>query len=122
MTATKITWTLTATIILASCAAVLTVGCDKPSGLGSGTTVAVTGKTPVIDMPEKPVLESLDPEELAAYKTLPESARKKLQNNDKKLKVYAAQLQVAIEDYNTYAAVRNKISEDAVGVRPLRNR
>ncbi len=83
----------------------------------STNTIAVTGRVPVIDMPVKPVLDSLDPDELAAYSSLPESARKKLQGNDKKLKVFAAQMQVAIEDYNTYAAVRNKTSEDAVGVK-----
>ena len=93
-------------------------GCVRKQGIGStGGTVAITGIVPVIDMPSKPVLESLDSDELVAYNALPESARKKLQGNDKKLKMYAAQLQVAIEDYNTYAAVRNKTSNDAVGVK-----
>ncbi len=83
----------------------------------STNTIAVTGKIPKIEMPLKPALESLDPDELTAYNILPESVRKKLQGNDKKLKVFSAQMQVAIEDYNTYAAVRNKTSEDAVGVK-----
>ncbi len=92
------------------------VGCAHLTA-PSTSTIAVTGRVPVIDMPVKPVLDSLDPDELAAYSSLPESVRKKLQGNDKKLKMFAAQMQVGIEDYYLYAAVRNKTSEDAVGVK-----
>lgn len=93
-------------------------GCAHRTGDGLTTnTVPVTGTVPVIDIPAKPVLESLDPDELAEYAKLPLSARLKLQGNDKKLKVYAAQLQVGIEDYNTYAAVRNKTSLAEVGAK-----
>lgn len=83
-------------------------------------TVAVTGHVPVLDLPARPQLETLDQDELLAYKQLPESVRLKLQGNDKKLKTYAAELQVAIEDYNLYATVRNKKSEDAVGVKGIK--
>ncbi len=88
--------------------------CSKPGQ--SSNTVAVVGRVPVIDLPVKPTLESLDADELIEYAKLPVEVRRKLQLNDKKLKTYAEQLRVGIEDYNTYAAVRNKASEDAVGV------
>lgn len=92
--------------------------CTKPLGIGpTSNTIAVVGKVPVIDLPTRPVLESLDPDELVEYNKLSETVRKKLQGNDKKLKLYAAQLQVGIEDYNTYAAVRNKTSDESVGVK-----
>lgn len=89
--------------------------CSRPEQ--SVNTVAVIGRVPIIDTPDKPVLESLDPDELAEYNKLPESARAKLQANDRKLKVYAAQLRVGIDDYNVYAAVRNKTSDESVGVK-----
>ncbi len=92
------------------------VACNRPLG-PSTATVAVTGKVPVIDVPTRPVLVSLDPDELTEYLKLPETVRKKLQSNDKALKMYAAQLLVGVEDYNVYAAVRNKTSEEAVGVK-----
>lgn len=92
-------------------------GCTKP-GIGPTTnTIAVTGRVPVIDVPIKPTLDVMDADELAAYEKLPATLQKKLQSNDKKLKSYAAQLLVGIEDYNTYAAIRNKTSEDSVGVK-----
>lgn len=92
-------------------------GCKKPLGLPTSNTVAVTGAVPVIDLPARPSLESLDPDELTEYNKLSLTARMKLQGNDKKLKTYAAELQVAIEDYNTYAAVRNEKSKMDVGVK-----
>lgn len=91
--------------------------CSKPLDGINVTTVAVTGHVPVLDLPARPKLESLDSDELIAYNKLPESARLKLQGNDKKLKTFAAELQVAIEDYNTYAGVRNRKSGDSVGVK-----
>lgn len=93
------------------------VACSKPLDGINVTTVAVTGHVPVLDLPARPKLESLDSDELLAYNKLPESARLKLQGNDKKLKTFAAELQVAIEDYNVCASVRNKKSEDSVGVK-----
>lgn len=92
-------------------------GCAKSPGSPTSNTVAITGAVPVIDLPVKPVLESLDPDELADYSKLSLAIRTKLQMNDKKLKVYAAQMQVGIEDYNTYAAVRNQQSKTDVGVK-----
>ncbi len=98
--------------------AIMVYGCNRrtPDGLTSNT-VAVTGAVPVIDIPIKPSLESLDPDELVEYAKLPLTARNKLQSNDKKLKMYSAQLLVGIEDYNVYAAVRNKTSLTEVGVK-----
>lgn len=87
----------------------LLCSCSKPLGTFSGTnTVAVWGTVPVISMPTKPALEMMDTDELAEYNKLPEKLRLKLQANDKKIKIYATQLEVAILDYDSYAEDRNK--------------
>ncbi len=91
------------------------VSCARP-GL-TQNTVAIVGRVPVIDMSVKPQLENMDADELVAYNSLPESLRKKLQSNDRKLKVYAEQMSIAILDYNAYAAARNKTSDEAVGIK-----
>ncbi len=111
-------------ILLVTClAAVLGSlwSCAKPLGSFTGTnTIAVVGKVPTIEIPTKPILESLDSDELIAYNALPEKLRLKLQANDKKLKTYANQLLVGIEDYNNYAAVRNQQSDTSVGVKGVK--
>ena len=92
------------------------LSCAKPLGSVGSVTNAVIGRVPVLDYPPKPALELLDAEELAAYNALPDSLKKKLQGNDKKLKTWALQMQVAIDAYNDYAAVRNHQSDVSVGI------
>ncbi len=103
-------------VVIAIIFSVCVVSCARP-GSPSSNTVAVVGRVPVIGIPEKPVLESLEESELVEYAKLPESIRRKLQGNDKKLKMYALQLKVSIEEYNDYAAVRNQASNASVGVK-----
>lgn len=110
-------------ILLVACLAAV-IGslwsCAKPLGNVTGlgqNTVAVIGKVPVINLVDKPVLELLDSDELIAYNALPEKLRLKLQSNDKKLKTLALSMQIAIEDYNQYAAIRNQQSDASVGVK-----
>lgn len=109
-------------LLIACLAAVIgtLLSCAKPLGSITGVsqnTVAVIGRVPILAVPEKPVMELLDSEELIAYNALPESLRKKLQSNDKKLKTWALQLLVGIEGYNQYAEIRNQQSDASVGVK-----
>ncbi len=91
--------------------------CAKPLGMLPTNTVAVIGRVPLISVPEKPLMLAMDADELVAYNALPESLRLKLQGNDKKLKTWALQLLVGIEDYNQYAEIRNQQSDASVGVK-----
>jgi hypothetical protein len=101
----------------------LTVGllltsCAKPSGQVSSTnTVPVVGQVPTIPLPEKPVLQGLEESELVEYNKLSDGLKQKLVSNDKKLKTYALQLVVSIEDFNDYAAVRNAKSNASLNVK-----
>ncbi len=108
-------WLVVGTLVLVFFGSVSLSGCSRPGFTQS--TIAVTGHVPSIDLPEKPQLINMDADELVAYNALPEGLRNKLRANDRKLKVYAVQMKVAIEDYNAYAAAQNKKSDESVGVK-----
>lgn len=80
-------------------------GCDFS---GRDRTVPVNQIVPELEVPARPKLALMDATDLAAYKALPESARAKLEGNDKALKVWAEQLNVTIMEYNGYAKLSNK--------------
>lgn len=81
-------------------------------------TVPVETKVPTLETPARPQLENMTPEELSAYRALPESARKKFEGNDAKLKEYAQELEVTIKAYNKYAAIQNQKSDEWMGIAP----
>ncbi len=78
------------------------------------TTVAVHDRLPIIPVPERPKQDLMTPEELAAYRALPESLKTKLQNNDIMIKSFADQLGVAVTIYNSYAVDHNAASDSLI--------
>ena len=91
-------------------------GCSKD--YVDRNTVPVESKVPYLDVPARPKLANLTPEELTAYGALPETVRAKLQANDKALKQYAEELAVAVFEYNAFAKLQNRKSDMWMGVKP----
>lgn len=85
---------------------VLLLGCKEK------TTVVVNGKVPTLEAAEKPQLEKLTPQEVQSYLSIEETARRKLESNDKKLKIYGEQNAAVIQEYNAFAKHRNASSEE----------
>jgi len=76
------------------------------------------GILPVIPAPERPVLKELSPEEVAAVKALPANVIQKVQGNVLDLQKYAKQLEVSVEEYNTFARVNNRLVRQELGLKP----
>jgi outer membrane lipopolysaccharide assembly protein LptE/RlpB len=97
---------------------ILVLACLALSGcsFNSTQTVPVLGHVPSISEPVRPKLLNMDATELAAYQALPEPLRKKLQDNDTALKVYAEQCIVSIKEYNGFAKFSNQRSNAWVGI------
>ncbi len=77
-------------------------------------TVSVQSTVPVLNVPARPTLDTLDANELTAFRALPDTAQKKLVGNDVKLKSYAEQMNVTLEVYNNYAKSHNANANQAV--------
>jgi hypothetical protein len=102
-------------VILACCFLALMVGCS-PS-LGNRWT-SVRGKVPVIPLPERPKLDKMTPEDMTAYRALPDPLKEKLESNNQKLQIYAEQLEVGTKEYNAYAKYNNAATDAELGVTP----
>jgi len=79
----------------------------------------VHDRKPVLQMPARPQLEKMTPEEMVEYAKMPEASRKKLEGNNQKLQVYAAQMEVTIIEYNGYAKLSNQESNEWLGIKPV---
>jgi hypothetical protein len=80
-------------------------------------TVPVVTKAPTLEIIEKPQLESMTPEELTVYRVLPSTLREKLESNDRKLKTYAAKLEISVIEYNGWARLNNGKGNEWGGVK-----
>ena len=80
-------------------------------------TVPVVTQAPLVELPERPELESMTPEELGCYKVLPATLREKLERNDKVLKVYAEKLKITVIEYNGWAKYNNQKSNEWGGIK-----
>ena len=69
--------------------------------------IFVSGRMPIIKLPDKPLLDPIEQEEL---KNLKKDTVEKLKNRDNKLKKYARKLKISIEVYNETALEQNKKS------------
>lgn len=81
-------------------------------------TTPVLGDVPQLDVPPRPTMDKLTPEELANYLTLKPDVRAKLESNDKKLKMYAEQLETAVVEYNGFVRYRKKANDQWLGIKP----
>ena len=79
-------------------------------------TVVSEGKVPTLRAADKPEQEKLTPQEITSYLTVEESARRKLESNNKKLMSYGEQNAEVIEIYNNFATTRNAMSDEFLGI------
>lgn len=70
----------------------------------------VVQQVPEIQMPQRPALDKMTPDELAEYRKLPAPVQAKLEGNNEKLQMYARQLEVSVIEYNGYARYTNQKS------------
>ncbi len=87
-------------------------GCN--AGITKTNTVVVHDVIAVLNKPDRPQLEPMTPDEVNEFKTLSPALQTKLLFNDKSVKTWAEQLNVTIQDYNTYATQHNVIANQWV--------
>ncbi len=84
--------------------------CSCESAFQRTDVVAVTSVEPVLQVPPKPQMELMTPDEIAEYDKLSSGLRAKLERNNQKLKEFAMELKVTIDIYN--ASARNHNAND----------
>lgn len=76
--------------------------------------VPVIQKVPSIEVPIRPVLEKMTPDELVEYEKIPATIRAKIEGNSVKMMIYSDQAIASIREYNIFAKFNNQRSADWV--------
>jgi hypothetical protein len=71
---------------------------------------------PEIAAPDIPLLKEMTPEDLKAFRALPEATQQMLIENDNRLKLSVRQQKASIDTYNSFAREQNKKNAAVLGL------
>lgn len=74
------------------------------------------GYMPEIPVPERPRLKEMEPEDVVAFKALPEGTQNKLVSNNEALLLYTTRLEIGVNGYNSFVKYNNALVDKALGI------